>query len=188
MHHRILYWAASCLLSTAVALSANQLSADTRAVYTDSGQSIFKVDVPDFWSLRTGGIREIVDPETSELRDVSRVFGLTPNAHQGVWVGLISPHGVSNLNGARDYLQDIGPFLVQDAVLEGPKSRRIGGYPARTVAGKGRRDGKRIDFTAVTIDLPNNRVAIAVIIFEAGADSQLVGDINRMLSSIRVAR
>ena len=176
------------VFSAALFLQAKPAQAETPVIYKDDGKAIFRINVPDFWSLRTGGLRDIADPKLGELRDVSRVFGMTPDAHPGVWVGMISPHGVSDLKGARDYLAEIGPFLVTDAVLQEPKTRRIAGYPARTVAGQGRRDGKALDFTAITIDLPGNRVAIAVVIFEAGADLEPLGDINRMLTSIRSAR
>ena len=163
-------------------------SAGTPVTYTDKGKALFHFEVPDFWSLRTGGLRELADQDASDLRDVSRVFGLTPKAHEGVWVGIISPHGVSTLAQARDYLQDIGPFLVEDAEVSEPKLRQIGGLPARSIAGEGRRNGKRIDFTALAIDLPGNRIAIAVVVFEQGADTNPVGDINAMLTSIRAAR
>lgn len=164
---------------------APEANAQTPVVYTDDGQAVFRVMVPDFWSLRSGGLRNISDPELGELRDVSRVFGLTPDGHDGVWVGLISPHGVRDLDGAVDYLSEIGPFLVQDATVNAPKARRVSGYPARTITGQGSRNGKSLSFTVVTVDLPGDRVVIAVVIFEAGADLDPLGDINKMLSTIR---
>ena len=175
--------AALCML-----LFAGNAIAGTPVTYTDGSKALFQIEVPDFWSLRTGGLRELADQDATDLRDVSRVFGLTPNAHPGVWVGLISPHGVSTLAQARDYLRDIGPFLVQDAETSDPVTRRIGGLPARSIAGQGRRDGKRVDFTALAIDLPGNRVVIAVVVLEQGSDPDPIGDINAMLASIRVAR
>lgn len=181
---RIKQWGAGFLFAM-LAFGAN---AGTPVTYTDSGKALFQVEVPDFWSLRTGGLRELADQDATDVRDVSRVFGLTPNAHPGVWVGLISPHGVSTLAQARDYLREIGPFLVKDAVASDPVTRRIGGLPARSISGEGRRDGKRVDFTALSIDLPGNRVAIAVVVLEQGADTDPIGDINAMLASIRPAR
>lgn len=169
----------------ALPLQTVSAEAQTPVTYTDDGRSIFRVMVPDFWTMRSGGLRAIADPELGEPRDVSRVFGLTPDAHTGVWVGLISPHGVTDLDSARAYLAEIGPFLVQNTAVQEHKSRRVAGYPARTVAGQGTRDGKGVNFTAVTIDLPGNRVVIAVVILEAGADLEPLGDINRMLASIR---
>ena len=113
---------------------------------------------------------------------------MTADAHPGIWVGMISPQGVSNFDEAREYLQDIGPFLVQEAEVEEPKSRRIGGLPARSIAGTGRRDGKKVAFTALAIDLPGNRMVIAVVVLEAGVDQEPIADINRMLASIRSIR
>jgi hypothetical protein len=163
--------------------------AGTPVTYTDAGRALFTVEVPDFWSLRTGGLRDLADPDaTEDIRDISRVFGMTPEAHDGIWVGLISPFGVSTLAEAREYLRDIGPFLVQGAVVSEPQPRRINGLPARSLRGSGRRNGAPIDFTVLAIDLPNGRVAIAVVVFEAGADTDVTADINAMLGSIRAAR
>lgn len=176
--------------ATAMALSfaPSPAVAGTPVTYTDGDRSLFRFEVPDFWSMQMGGLRVLADVDTEDRRDVSRVFGLTPDAHSGVWVGLISPHGVSTLAQARDYLQDIGPFLVKEAAVTDAKPRRVGGLPARSISGQGRRDGKRIEFTVLAIDLPSNRVAIAVVVFEEGADTDPVGDINLMLNSIRAAR
>lgn len=162
--------------------------AGTSVTYTDGDRPLFKLDVPDFWSLRTGGLRDLAGPDADDIRDVSRVFGMTPDAHPGVWVGVISPHGVSTLEEAGEYLRDIGPFLVQDASVGAPSNRQISGMSARRIAGQGRRNGKAIDFTILAVDLPGNRVAIAVVVFEAGADPDPVGDINAMLASIKAVR
>lgn len=176
--------------SIAVGLAAlgAPLSAGTSVVYTEGDVAVFEIDVPDFWSLRTGGLREIADPESGDLRDVSRVFGMTPNGHEGIWVGVISPHGVSNIDDARDYLQEIGPFLVSSPQVDAAKDLRINDRPARRFVGQGQRDGKHVSFTVLTIDLPGNRVAIGIVIFEDGADSEPTGDINEMLASIKAVR
>ncbi len=173
-------------LAAQLAIGAAQ--AGTPVVYEDDGRALFKLEVPDFWTLRTGGLRDLEGPDADDIRDVSRVFGMTADAHPGVWVGVISPHGVSNFDDAREYLQDIGPFLVQEAEAEAPKSRQVGGLPARSIAGTGRRDGKNVTFTALAIDLPSNRMVIAVVVLEAGVDQEPIADINRMLASIRSIR
>ncbi|MEL6808758.1 MAG: hypothetical protein AAFO97_13355 [Pseudomonadota bacterium] len=172
----------------AACVATGTAQAETSVVYNDDGAALFQLEVPDFWTLRTGGLRDLAGPDATDIRDVSRVFGMTPDAHPGIWVGVISPHDVSTFDEARAYLQDIGPFLVQDAVVEEPQARQIGGLPARSIAGTGQRDGKAVTFTALSIDLPNGRMVIAVVVLEAGADPEPVGDINRMLASIRAIR
>jgi hypothetical protein len=175
-----------CILMVSVlALLPAATSAGTPVTYTDAGRALFMVEVPDFWSLRTGGLRDLAGPEADDIRDVSRVFGMTPDAHQGIWVGVISPHGVATLQEAADYLRDIGPFLVKNATVGVPEPRRVGGLPARSIKGQGTRDGKPVDFTVLAMDLPGARVAIAVVVIEVGADLEPLGDINRMLGSIR---
>lgn len=171
-----------------LAALAAPLGAGTPVIYKEGKVAVFEIDVPDFWSLRTGGLREIADPESGDLRDVSRVFGMTPNGHEGIWVGVISPHGVSDLDGAKDYLQEIGPFLVTSPQVDAATTLRVNDRPARRFAGQGQRDGKNVNFTVLTIDLPGNRVAIGIVIFEDGADPEPTGDINEMLSSIKAVR
>ena len=60
--------------------------------------------------------------------------------------------------------------------------------PARVIAGTGRRRGRGVEFTATVVDLPNGRVAVSVVVFEAGANTQLVADVNAVLASLRAAR
>jgi hypothetical protein len=178
----------SAMVCAVLLLVPGIASAGSAVTYKDGDRALFRIDVPDFWTLRTGGLRELSDPEIDDQRDVSRVFGMTPDAHPGVWVGIISPHGVRTLAEARDYLQDIGPFLVKEADVTEAVPQRIGGLPARSLSGVGVRNGKQIDFTVLAIDLPGARVAIAVVVFEEGADTTPVGDINTMLRSIRAVR
>jgi len=39
--------------------------ADIPVTYTDEGQAIFHLSVPDFWEMRSGGVR-IIDPDGDE--------------------------------------------------------------------------------------------------------------------------
>ncbi|MDW3225603.1 MAG: hypothetical protein R8G34_22375 [Paracoccaceae bacterium] len=162
--------------------------AGTPMTYTDGERALFQIEVPDFWSVRTGGLRDLTAPDAENFRDVSRIFGLTPETHEGIWVGFVSPHGVASLADARDYLTDIGQFLVKDAQVETSRSRRIAGLPAQTFSGTGRRGGKPLEFTAITIDMPNGRVAVSVVVFEAGSDVDIINDINEMMASFKVVR
>lgn len=162
--------------------------ADMPVTYRDEGRSLFSLSVPDFWSVRAGGARMLAGPDGGEERAVARVIGLEPTADKGVWVGFISPRGVRDFDDALEYLRQVGPFLVKDAAAETHSRRVVGGLPAATIAGTGRRDGKAVSFTAVLIDLPGNRMAISVTVLEAGADPALVGDVNAIYGSFRAAR
>ena len=163
-------------------------SAGTPVAYRDGAAALFQIEAPDFWNVRTGGQRTLTAPDTGEERLVSRVMGLSPVSEKRIWVGFVSPHGVGTLDEASEYLQDIGPFLVQDTTIGKRVTRRINGLLTKTVAGTGKRKGKKVDFTVVMIDLPNNRVAIGVVVFEAGADLSPVNDINDMLLSFKAFR
>ncbi|MBJ6370700.1 hypothetical protein [Sedimentitalea arenosa] len=175
-------------LATAALLLAPVAQADTPLTYTDNGKALFSLSVPDFWTVHVGGPRDLADPETGESRFVSRVIGLQPQTDPRLWVGLVSPFGVRDFAGVQKYLSEIGPFLVKDAVVEDLTRKTIAGRDARTLTGKGRRDGKTVHFTAVAIDLPANRMAVAVVVMEAGLDQASLADVNRMFASFRAGR
>ena len=167
---------------------ANPTVADTPVTYTDSGMALFQFEVPDFWTLRVGGPREIEDSAVGDARGVARVMGMRPVTDDNVWIGFVSPAGVNSIEGGIRYLQDIDKFLVKDPQVSGSSKATIGGLPAQVIRGTGRRDGRGINFTATVIDLPGNRVAVAVAILRDGADPAYVNDLNDVFGSFRSAR
>ncbi|MCV6583903.1 MAG: hypothetical protein OIF47_00060 [Marinibacterium sp.] len=180
------------LLQGAVLLAGLALSpvaglAQTPTTYTENGRALFSFAVPDFWVLRNGGPREITDTELGDARAVSRVMGLRPEASDGVWMGFVSPAGVSSIEDGLDYLGDIDRFLVREPQVTDRSAARIGGRPAQVVRGTGTRDGRGINFTAAVIDLPGPRVAVAVTILAGDADPGFVADLNGVFASFRAA-
>lgn len=159
--------------------------ADMPVSYRDGGRTLFSVDVPDFWQVRSGGPRRLTAPGETQERAVSRVIGMHPVTEPRVWVGFVSPYGVSDFPAARQYLTDIGPFLVKDAKVETRKPTRVGGYRAQKFAGTGRRDGRSVGFTALIVELPGPRMAVSVVVIEAGADPAILDDVNRIFASFR---
>jgi len=166
-------------------LGALTASADTPVTYTDTGRPLFSFAVPDFWAVRTGGPREIEDTELGDPRAVARVMGIKPVTDDNVWMGFVSPAGVTSIEGGLRYLEDIDKFLVKDPTVSSTTDTRIGGLPARGVRGTGTRDGRGINFTATVIDLPKGRVAVAVAILRAGADPAYADDLNAVFASFR---
>ncbi len=163
-------------------------SADTPVTYTDDGHALFRFDVPDFWTLRTGGIREIEDTQLGDPRAVARVMGMRPVTDDNVWMGFVSPSGVKNIADGLRYLEDIDKFLVKEPTVTSTSDRRIGGLPARVIRGTGNRDGKGVNFTATVIDLPRDRVAIVVAILRNGADPAYADTLNAVFASFQPAR
>ncbi|UUV04901.1 hypothetical protein [Ruegeria sp. YS9] len=164
---------------------AGSAFADTPVTYTEDGRALFRFDVPDFWVLRTGGPREIEDTGSDDPRAVARVMGLRPVTDDMVWMGFVSPAGVATIQDGVRYLQDIDKFLVKDPTITSTSDTRIGGLPARVYRGTGRRDGKGVSFTAIVIDLPRNRVAIAVAILRDGANPDYADDLNAVFASFQ---
>lgn len=158
---------------------------DTPVTYTEGGRPLFGFDVPDFWVLRTGGPRELEDTQLGDTRSVSRVMAARPVTDDTVWIGFVSPYGVTSIEDGFRYLQDVDKFLVKEPQVTSDARVRIGGLPARVIRGTGRRDGGGVSFTATVIDLPRNRVAVAVTILRDGADLGYVDDLNAIFASFR---
>ncbi|MEX0349910.1 MAG: hypothetical protein AB3N15_10850 [Paracoccaceae bacterium] len=162
--------------------------ADMPLTYESDGRALFRLSAPDFWQVRAGGPRAITAPETGEARLINRVIGMEPVADKGVWVGFLSPNGISTLDQAEDYLAGIGKSLVSNPKVTGRGSIKLGGLPANRITGTGRHDGRAVSFTALLIDLPTDRVAISLAVIENGANPELVNDVNAIYSSFRAIR
>lgn len=162
--------------------------ADMPVTYRDDGRALFHFTVPDFWTVQSGGKRALTPPGSDEARLINRVIGLQPQAETGVWMGFMSPNGVRTYDEAVAYLQDIGRFVVNDPEVTAQKRITIGGQPAARFTGTGRRGTTGVNFTAVLIDLPGSRVAISLVVMEAGANPELANDANAVFDSFRVAR
>lgn len=171
-----------------IGLLGSQVRADVPVTYTDAGRALFRFDAPDFWTIRTGGARLLAAPGTEDERDVSRLIGLSPTTDPRIWVGFVSPKGISNFQQGVEYLRDIGPSLVKDAVTTTRKETRLNGLKAASFSGAGRRNGKAVNYTAILIDLPGNRIAIAVVVMEPGIDTDTLTAVNAMLNSFHAVR
>ncbi|MBO9477160.1 hypothetical protein J7382_06415 [Shimia sp. R11_0] len=165
--------------------SAQTALAETQAIYSDASDKVFEVTVPDFWTLRVGGDRDIEASTEEGLRAVERVFGLSPENGHGVWMGLISPSRLRTLEDAKDYARNLGGQLAKTTEITGSSERRVAGYPAHIIEGTGRRNGKAIDFTVMLLDLPNNRVVVGLTVLEKGYDVSALDDVNAILQSIK---
>lgn len=159
--------------------------AETEVVYSDAGSDVFEVTIPDFWTLRVGGAREITPSSDEALRPIARVFGLSPETANGVWIGLISPPQLRALEDAADYAQSLSGQLAETTEVTSRESRRIAGYPAFVLEGTGRRSGRGVNFIAAVIELPGQRVVVGLTVLERGYDPSALKDVNAILHSIK---
>ncbi|SLN45326.1 hypothetical protein TRL7639_02447 [Falsiruegeria litorea R37] len=178
----------SAVLGVAGLVLPSAALAEMPVTYIEDNRALFYVSAPDFWQVRAGGARAITPPGSDEARLINRVIGFEPVAEQGVWVGFMSPNGVSTFAEAQEYLRNIGQSVVDNPTVDSSKPATIGGRRAQKFAGHGRRDGRAVNFTAVLIDLPGSRVAISLSVIEAGADPALIDDVNAIYASFRAAR
>jgi len=178
-------WAGAGALVLASSLGA---AADVPVQYTDGGKALFRVMVPDFWEMRAGGSRMLTAPGDDAAREVPRLIGLSPEAYDDAWVGFIVPRNVRTIEQGKAYMREIGPHLVKNSEVSRSHNNPVAGLPAYTVAGTGKRGGKKVDFTAVLIKMPNGKVAFSVTVLEKGYDPSVLNDINGMYASFRAIR
>ena len=162
--------------------------AQTPVTYSQGGTPLFTVDVPDFWAVRTGGLREITDEALGEPRLVNRVIGIRPENDEGAWMGFISPPTVSTLDGGRAYLREISQFLVSDPTVDETWPWRVDGRSAEVIQGTGQRDGQGVNFTVVLIDLPRDRIAVAIGSIAGAEGAAFRDEIHDVFNSFRAAR
>ena len=65
---------------------------------------------------------------------------------------------------------------------------RVGGRAAEVIQGTGQRDGRGVNFTVALIDLPNDRIAVAIGVIAGEEGRAFRDDINAVLNSFRAAR
>lgn len=178
---------ASALTSGVLLASAGPALADMPVTYQEHGKALFSLDTPDYWTARSGGPRLIAPPGSEDFRETHRIIGFQPTAQPDAWVGFVAPAGVQTFSDARDYLREIGPFLLTNAKAGEEQSTRIGGRPAIIFKGTGQRNGKNLGFTAMAIDLPGNRIAVGVAVVKPDVDPAILAATNRLISSFRPA-
>ena len=181
------FFACLALLCASLGMSG-AASAEATASYGENGRAMFSFSIPDFWTLESGGARELTPPEGGEARPVPQVISRQPTVDPTVWMGFLSPAGLSTLAQGRAYLAEISAFLGGSPQVSGATSRTIGGMPADIIRGTGRRDGRDLSFSIAVIDLPGSRIAIAAAVIEAGTGQPIVDEINRIFDSIRASR
>ncbi|MEM6637231.1 MAG: hypothetical protein AAF667_15225 [Pseudomonadota bacterium] len=162
--------------------------AQVPVTYLAEGRALFTVEAPDFWTVRTGGVRSLSDERLGGEGTVPRVLGLQPTAEPGVFLGFMSPDGVSTLQEAQDYVADLGRFVVEEPVVTQSRTGRIAGRRAESFSGTGRRDGAGLSFTVALIELPGSRVAIGLAVFENGVDPDFGQAVSDIFGTFRLGR
>jgi len=160
------------------------LCAQTPISYTQDTRPIFTVSMPDFWVARSGGPRILEDPDLGPLQ-IRRIIALQPETNDTAWIGLSSPEGIATLDAARAYVANMGQFLLSEPVIRNSFQARFGGLPANVVNGEGTREGRRLRFSVVMVDLPDDRVAILVALATLDADPGVIAEINAVLQSLK---
>ncbi|SLN37558.1 hypothetical protein PSA7680_01816 [Pseudoruegeria aquimaris] len=173
----------SLLCAAVLALGAVPATAEIMASYETGGRDIFSLRVPDNWVVSAGGFEARQAPE--EVTRVPRVLGLRPEADRRVWVGFVSPDGVSTTAQAEAYIRSLDLRLVEDPRLGPPRQTTIGGRSTRTYTGTGSRDGRPVSFTIALIDMPGPRMVIGLIVGEEGARGLYRDEINALVRSFR---
>lgn len=177
----------SLALCTALAVAPPAL-ADMRVSYAEEGRTLFSFAVPEFWSVGSGGARDITAPGEDIARSTPQIITLTPSVDPTVWMGFFSPDGVGTIDEGVRYLSEIEKFFAQNATISSRSAGRVAGRPAQIIRGTGRRDGQDLGFTISVLDLPGARVAIAAAVAATTTDPEFLDEINAIFASVRTGQ
>jgi hypothetical protein len=136
-------------------------------VYQNAGTELFRIDVPDNWTLRVG---EELDKAAmpAGLDPAPRIISMMPEGGAGrMWLGFWSPTGVSGLDGGIAYVKSLDQRMLQDAKVTGSRDIGLPAGPARIVSGTAKRLGDPVVFDIAVIALPSGRVIVGAFIGEA---------------------
>lgn len=170
-----------CLAAMLVAAPLGAARADVTATYSNGGEALFSITVPDGWAL-TAGLRPGANPEHPTR---PRVIGLTPEDDLSLWLGFAAPPEVTTLAEADAYIRALGALLMDDPSITEPETVTIGDSPAQHYFGSGTREGAPVDARFAAIELPGQAMAIAFFIGEYGARDVYQADIEAIAASFK---
>ncbi|MEM9196777.1 MAG: hypothetical protein AAGD12_02895 [Pseudomonadota bacterium] len=156
--------------------------ADVRVIFDGGFGELFSVAMPDGWVV-TSGIRPGTDPDAPDL---PRVIGMTPEDDLSVWLGWLSPPGISDLDAAIAYVEGVSAEIVQSPVVELSEDITVDGRPGHLYAGTGIRQEAPIEFGVAVIDMPGDVVVVGLFIGEFGAREVYQAEIDYVTSSFKV--
>jgi len=154
-------------------------------VYQNAGTELFRVDVPDNWTLRVG---EEVDKAAmpAGLDPAPRIVSMMPEGGAGrMWLGFWSPPGVSGLDGGIAYVKSLDARLLDAPKVTGSRDIGLPAGPARIVSGTAKRLGDPVVFDVAVIALPSGRVIVGAFIGEAAVRADLDKQLADTVNSIR---
>ncbi|MEM8555315.1 MAG: hypothetical protein AAGF71_10890 [Pseudomonadota bacterium] len=162
-----------------------QSFAEARVSFSETGRTLFSFEVPDFWTLKAGGERQLSLPEGGEPRGVPQILSMHPTVDPTVWMAFYAPPGVTTLAEGREYLSEIGQFIANAPQVVEEQSRAIAGRPSQVIRGTGTARGKDVQFTVTLIGLPGPRIAIGAVVIEEGAPEGVYEAVNDVFSSFK---
>ncbi|MEL6236170.1 MAG: hypothetical protein AAFR46_17375 [Pseudomonadota bacterium] len=157
-------------------------AADVRVIYDGGFGELFSVAMPDGWVFASG-IRPGTDPDAPNQ---PRVIGMNPEDDLSIWLGWLSPPGISDLDAAIAYVEGVSAEIVTDPVVELSQDITVDGRPGHLYAGTGIRQDAPIDFGVAVIDMPGDVVVIGLFIGEFGAREVYQAEIDYVTSSFKV--
>lgn len=127
-------------LIVAIALAGAPAMGGTPVAYETDGAPVFRFEVPDNWTLRTG---QDTNPKLmpAGTAPMPRIVSMAPEAAGAgaMWVGFWSPPGVSTIEEAEAHVSRTSKTLLESSKEESREDLVIGAGPARVVLGSRRR-------------------------------------------------
>jgi hypothetical protein len=172
------------ILFIAVGVAQGQVS----LTYSAMGIQYFTMTVPDDWRVNVGS--ETSPSEKSDDRkQPNRLISAMPNSEVPLWFGIWVPEHLENIDGAEEYMVSLGLDLLSDVVTTGRKSETLNDMDVYYVSGTGKKEGEPMDFRAAFLQLPQDRVVIAIYIGPRESTKNHGEELVQMIHSLQpVAR
>jgi len=179
MLKKVLFLTLCVLFLTAVATQA-QVSVN----YSSQGKEYFTITLPDNWRVNVGSEVGPADiPEGGNPQ--GRLLTAMPGDSTPLWFGMWVPTDMKKITAAKEYMDSLGVDLLTDVVTTERKFDVLNGMEVYYVGGTGRKEGEAMDFHAAFVQLPKEKVAIAIYIGPHETTITHGDELKQMVHSLR---
>ncbi len=160
--------------------------AQVTVTYSSGGKEFFTITVADNWRLNVGvegGQDQAIESDTL----MARLMTAMPGDGTPLWFGIWVPPDMKKITAAKEYMDSLGVDLLTEVVTTRRRFDVLNGMDVFYVNGTGRKDGEIMDFHCAFVQLPQEKVIIAIYIGPPEATVNHGDELVRMVQSLQPA-